>query len=94
MYQFASYITTATLSGILVAILIMFLMTIFALFNRAAMGSKKDRRGKNESGDSDFSLLHLKNHLLRLYLLQFFRSFKSFPCGFSSLFFLGRGCGS
>ena len=42
MYQFASYITTATLSGILVAILIMFLMTIFALFNRAAMGSKKE----------------------------------------------------
>ena len=42
MYAFASYITTATLSGIGVAILIMVCMTFAALFHRAAMGGKKE----------------------------------------------------
>jgi len=42
MYAFASYITTATLSGIGVAILIMVCMTVAALFHRAAMGGKKE----------------------------------------------------
>ena len=46
MYAFASYITTATLSGIGVAILIMVCMTVAALFHRAAMGGKKDLKGK------------------------------------------------
>ena len=46
MYAFASYITTATLSGIGVAILIMVCMTVAALFHRAAMGGKKDGKGK------------------------------------------------
>ena len=87
MYQFASYITTATLSGILVAILIMFLMTIFALFNRAAMGSKKDRRGKNESGDSDFSLLHLKTTCCDSICYSFSEASKVFLVAFRPCFF-------
>ena len=44
MYAFASGITTAMLSGIGVSICIMIFMTIAALFHRAAMGGKKDRK--------------------------------------------------
>jgi len=42
MYQFATIVTTAMLSGIAVAIGIMVFMTVAALFNRVALGGKQE----------------------------------------------------
>ena len=42
MYEFAAIVSTAMLSGIAVAIGIMVFMTVAALFNRVAMGGKKE----------------------------------------------------
>eukprot|EP00434_Breviolum_minutum_P023131 symbB.v1.2.020406.t1/scaffold1660.1/size117119/4 len=42
MYEFASIVTTAMLTGIAVAICIMVCMTVAALFHRVAMGGKKE----------------------------------------------------
>ena len=42
MYAFASGVSTAMLSGIGIAVGIMFFMTIMALFYRSAMGGRKD----------------------------------------------------
>jgi len=42
MYEFASIVTTAMLSGITVAIGIMVCMTVAALFHRVAMGGKQE----------------------------------------------------
>ena len=49
MYEFASIVTTAMLSGIGVAIGIMVCMTVAALFHRAAMGGKKDQKMANKN---------------------------------------------
>jgi len=49
MYEFAAIISTAMLSGIAVAIGIMVFMTVAALFNRVAMGGKKDQKTINKN---------------------------------------------
>ena len=49
MYEFASIVTTAMLSGIAVAIGIMVCMTVAALFHRAAMGGKQDQKTTNRN---------------------------------------------
>ena len=49
MYEFAAIVSTAMLSGIAVAIGIMVFMTVAALFNRVAMGGKKDQKTTNKN---------------------------------------------
>ena len=49
MYEFASIVTTAMLTGIAVAICIMVCMTVAALFHRVAMGGKKDQKMANKN---------------------------------------------
>ena len=49
MYQFASVVTTAMLSGIAVSLVIMVCMTLAALFHRVAMGGKQDQKTANKN---------------------------------------------
>ena len=58
MYEFASIVTTAMLSGIGVAIGIMVCMTVAALFHRAAMGGRRTKKWPTKTGRGAFQGIH------------------------------------